>query len=130
MQFITDADIKAQEEQLERLKRAKLAQDNTPLAELAVGLHDRFCGYNHTDGCAWLYECPNGNTHDWNGQAHQRWMERTEKVLGKFKHAALSGVPVGHMSYKEIGESVATRGWSAVAPEVILVFLDIMKETD
>lgn len=115
MNFITEDDIKAQEAKLAALKSAKLAQDNMPLAELAVRLHDRFCGYNHTDGCAWGYE-NRDNKHDWSGQAHQRWMERTELILEKFKA-------------QNIGERIATRGWSAVAPETIIAFLDILKET-
>lgn len=116
MDFVTDDDIKAKEAELSALKAKKLAQENQPLAKLAIRLHDVFCGYNHTDGCAWGYEARN-DKHDWSGQAHRRWMERTELVIKK-------------ISLDKIGEQIATRGWSGVVPEVIVTFLDTMKETN
>jgi hypothetical protein len=118
MDFVTDGDIKAKEAELSALKAKKMAQDSKPLADLAVRLHDAFCTYNHTDGCAWGYETTNsGIFHDWGGQAHQRWMERTERVIKR-------------LGDRPLGEQIATKGWSAMVPEVMMAFFNVMKETN
>jgi hypothetical protein len=49
--------------------------------KLAILIHDHSCGYNHTDGCGWMYEMKNG-LHDWNhGEAHYPYLEKARKAI-------------------------------------------------
>ena len=49
--------------------------------KVAVMLHDMFCTWNHTDGCAWHYEVNGNNIHNWSGNAHTDWYEKAQTVL-------------------------------------------------
>lgn len=50
------------------------------LMDLTIRAHDLLCGWNHTDGCSWGYEC-RGGEHAWNGWAHARWLKHYEGLV-------------------------------------------------
>lgn len=53
-----------------------LGVDKEPtLHDLVIEYHDCNCKWNHTDGCAWMYEMDRG-VHNWNGWTHKQWMEK------------------------------------------------------
>ena len=58
------------------LKIKEGVKENQQLRGLAFDLHDRFCHFNHTDGCGWHYE-----KEDWQGNAHQYWLDRAKLIL-------------------------------------------------
>lgn len=64
-------DAKAWKKQLEDLPEPK---------RLATLLHEKFCTWNHTDGCAWEYEFKDRNP-DWGGRAHKRWLGNALKLM-------------------------------------------------
>ena len=60
----------------ERKKLAALPKDR----RLAEFLHDSFCTWNHTNGCAWYYEVNDGEG-NWERGDHQRWLRRAKAAL-------------------------------------------------
>lgn len=48
--------------------------------EVATLIHDMFCRWNHTDGCAWYYS--KGTDHDWNHTSERKgYMKRARNIL-------------------------------------------------
>lgn len=80
--WVTEADIAAKEQEVASLKARKMAQESSPLIEVVIKLHDKFCHYDHTEGCGWHYEISKG-IHQWggNGTAHHRWMETATNLV-------------------------------------------------
>lgn len=79
------ADIDRAENHLRSLRESLKASEaktkeekQKPMREVAEQAHDALCIHNHTDGCGWGYENDN-----WNGFAHQRWLDKIEKILDK-----------------------------------------------
>ena len=70
-------DLQSQINALEEQKK-ELANMH-PHAQLAIELHERFCTWNHTDGCCWHYEITKGK-HNWNSIAHLRYLKKAEKL--------------------------------------------------
>ena len=54
------------------------------IRELAEKMHEYFCKYNHTDGCAFPYEGING----WNGYEHQKWFNKARILYDKYGEQA------------------------------------------
>jgi hypothetical protein len=75
--------------ELEGLKRLKYAQDLQPMREVAELAHNAFCGWNHTDGCAWGYEESNYqgkkkiDDEIWACDTHNRWLAKIENLVEK-----------------------------------------------
>lgn len=57
-------------------------QSASDAGQLAIELHKKFCNYNHTDGCGWLYEIRDG-VHDWTKPDHVRWHRMATTLLGR-----------------------------------------------
>ena len=55
---------------------------STLAGKLAVLLHDNYCGYNHTDGCGWMYDVKNG-FHNWEGHPHNDYLEKAKKIIAE-----------------------------------------------
>ncbi len=77
-----------------RQQVAKLQQEITALEEvdrklaelgpeflLAVQLHDKFCRWNHTDGCSWFYEVDDKDT--WAQSSHKEYLTKARKLILK-----------------------------------------------
>ncbi len=75
-----EAELAAERKKLDEWD--KRPDDAQKLAEL---LHERFCRYNHTDGCSWGYECGSSHParHDpWEfGFAHKEWLGKARLFL-------------------------------------------------
>jgi hypothetical protein len=72
--------------ELKKLQEEKKKQESLgPIYELADRLHGKLCRCNHIDDCGWFYEVPNttNNKHNWDGNAHQRWLEKANKLFLK-----------------------------------------------
>jgi hypothetical protein len=63
-------------------ERDSLAITNSIEGQLAIILHDKYCGYNHTDGCGWLYGFKNG-FHSWNDHPHNEYLEVAKKIVSE-----------------------------------------------
>lgn len=68
--------------ELAEAEAVKLAWDDKPDDEykMAELLHERFCGWNHTDGCGWFYEFADGRP-NWSGYAHSDWLGKAREFL-------------------------------------------------
>lgn len=64
------------------LERDSTTISNSFKGKLAILLHDHFCGYNHTDGCSWLYEMRNG-FHLWQQTKHQDYIKTAGKIIAE-----------------------------------------------
>ena len=54
--------------------------------ELAVFMHNKLCGWNHADGCGWLWEEEHDNDgklleKTWGLHAHSSWCQKAERAL-------------------------------------------------
>ena len=80
------AALRAKQGEIEaELQRKEEMARTNPLADLAEALHEKFCHWNHTDGCGWFYEQwpgPNGGT-------RQSWIARAQKVQAVMQRHAL-----------------------------------------
>lgn len=52
----------------------------TKVPKVAILLHDRNCGHNHTDDCGWFYAVSN-DIHDWNEYAHKEYLKKAQEVI-------------------------------------------------
>lgn len=75
--------VKEAEEKVQRLKDELAAAESelkaatdSGITALAETMHKKFCGYNHTDQCAWGYEEDGRFGNKWGQQAHARWLEK------------------------------------------------------
>ena len=74
--------ILALEGKLARARQRRLElQALDPNRRLAVFLHDKFCRYNHTDGCGWDYEGADDDVDCWTGPAHTRWLAEAKDLM-------------------------------------------------
>jgi hypothetical protein len=82
-------EIEERELKIGKLKEGQEAFDALPENyKLAEKIHDRTCSWNHTDGCAWMYE----NWTDNLGETRDRYVDIADRVLKKvpYKYAALT----------------------------------------
>lgn len=68
-------EIEAAEEALDR---------TTPVHRLAIVLHDKFCRWNHTDGCGFFYEVNKG-VHSWSSREHQNWLAKADALMQRVR---------------------------------------------
>jgi len=63
----------------EELAKAKAVQDKfealTEAQKLATLLHEKFCNWNHTDGCGWFY------SEKWDEYSRKRYLEKADNIL-------------------------------------------------
>ena len=72
------AEIKERQIELEDIERELYRnKELTPVQQLAVGLHDTLCKYNHIDGCSWHYEITD-NVHNWDRREHRSELKKAE----------------------------------------------------
>lgn len=77
-------------EEKEAAEKAQAELDNNdPLKQLAIQLHNSLCRYNHTDGCGWYYEVSN-ERHNWNGCSHENWLNKAREVSTKLDEVGVS----------------------------------------
>jgi len=68
--------------------RAVSAEHLEAIKDIAHLLHERYCSWNHTDGCSWGYE---GS--DWSGRAHKEWLEEARELTPIIvRHAKWAGL--------------------------------------
>lgn len=80
-----DSEIRKHEQKISDLmnEKKRLAEDTqamTVQGQLAIKLHDKFCRWNHIDGCGWDYEFVDSK-HNWNGYAHKEYWNKAGKIL-------------------------------------------------
>jgi len=85
---------KRHEEELVESNRVITEQ---PIAQFAIKLHNKFCKWNHTDGCSWHYEMVN-REHDWSRDEHRRWMNKAINLDMRLKN----GVTINSENYFDI----------------------------
>lgn len=74
----------------EDLARAREQHEKTdPVYQLAITLHDKLCAWNHTDGCAWMYQINKG-VHDWNAHEHQHWLNKAVVIMNRVNRAPIT----------------------------------------
>lgn len=80
------------EQEIARLQQEKLKIEeslqkfeNLPREyKLAIKLHERFCTWNHTDGCSWHYYVnEEGVPRNWNGATEQRYLNKAKELINK-----------------------------------------------
>jgi hypothetical protein len=49
--------------------------------ELAEYLHTKYCGYNHTEECAWDYEIGGECISKWEKFAHKKWLKKAKDLI-------------------------------------------------
>ena len=78
--------IKQHEDELKKLKETlDTLTTEDPACTLARELHNKFCMWNHTDGCSWHYEIKNG-IDQWNELAHEQWIRKANGILRYCEH--------------------------------------------
>ena len=71
-------------------RKLKLAQARanltalSPTHQLAISLHEKFCNWNHTDGCSWWYAVKDG-VHDWSEDSHRSYFNKAHQVMTRLK---------------------------------------------
>ena len=58
-----------------------MAKNDLAIYEMATYLHDRFCVWNHTDGCGWYYE-----NDSWTGYSHKKWLITAQEIVVKVQN--------------------------------------------
>ena len=96
------SDIEKKKLELESLENLLIKEKMriiTPAHELAIGLHDIMCKWNHTDGCSWYYEYSSKeNIHDWNGSSHLSYLNKADILISTFSN----------MDWKELLSIIST----------------------
>lgn len=82
-----EAEIRERRERVAEARRA--LNELTPTHLLAIQLHDRFCRWNHTDGCAWHYFVKDGQ-HDWTEHAHQDYLRRAVRIMNRLERGPIT----------------------------------------
>ena len=71
-------------------RKSKLAQARasltalSPTHQLAIALHEKFCTWNHTDGCSWWYAVKDG-VHDWGDYSHEKYLHKARMVMTRLR---------------------------------------------
>jgi hypothetical protein len=73
-----DNELFAVENRLRHIAAEREAAKWTKLQPVAEIAHNVMCGYNHTDGCGYLYENDN-----WSADCHVAWLRKVNNVLEK-----------------------------------------------
>lgn len=74
-----ESEISEKQTEIAALQERIALYESNPDFELAIMLHDKFCKWNHTDGCAWHYQIDDG-VHDWSASEHRTWLKRAKKI--------------------------------------------------
>lgn len=61
----------------------------TPEKILAEKLHEKFCTWNHTDGCGWFYD-----RGDWTEHSRQSYLKQASSIIGTARNLADGEVSV------------------------------------
>lgn len=82
-----DIEITERELAARKLKLAQ-AKENlislSPTHQLAISLHEKFCNWNHTDGCSWWYAVKDG-VHDWSEDSHRSYFNKAHQVMTRLR---------------------------------------------
>lgn len=71
--------VKQEQAEIAREKeRLRIAAQHDPLVPLAEYLHSKYCSWNHTDGCAWMYGTGGDPRGDFD---HSPWLQKAQDLL-------------------------------------------------
>lgn len=68
------------------------------LKNLAIYLHDKYCRWNHADGCSWHYaiDRETGN-HDWSDYAHKEYLDKARDLVDWMNRHKSPPVSIEHL---------------------------------
>lgn len=82
-----EKEVQLRQERVKAAKKILMESSNTHL--LAIKLHDKWCRWNHTDGCGWHYAIKDG-VHDWSESSHQAYLRKAHIIMKRLENSPVT----------------------------------------